>query len=92
MYGTNPWQHVIKLGPDEREVALEAVIIQVQHLEKVVEFQKLCVPLEDPDMAVSGPPNSLGSLWQVQSSNPCKVVKLNRVPPLLQKFVFLVLT
>ncbi len=56
----------------------------------VIQFSKLCLPLEDqmdPDTAASGSLNVLGFLQQVQSSKPRNVVKLNQVPPFLQKFV-----
>ncbi len=45
--GTDPGQQVIKRGPCDPDIWQEVAVIQVQLLKKVVEFPKLCVPLED---------------------------------------------
>ncbi len=59
-----PQQQVIKQGPGEPEVEVEAAVIQAQLQQKVMEFPKLCVLLEaNPDKAVSGSLNVLGFFY-----------------------------
>ncbi len=78
--GTDPWQQVVKQGPGEPAVALEVAVIQAQ---KMVEFPKLCVSLEDQTRQLLD--FWMGFLQQVHCSNLHRVVKLNQVPPFSQK-------